>query len=114
VKEHFLLVSILAVGCASPMTAMRDDNRRLNQTVTDLRADRRAHERKLRDLQRQVDKLRAQTVTAAVDGVPTLPVEVATPDRPASTSDRVSRPSPRTAKRSSMKRRRRQARDARR
>lgn len=85
-KEHFLLVSILAVGCASPMTAMRDDNRRLNQTVTDLRADRRAQERKLRDLQRQVDKLRAQAVTAAVDGLPNLPVEVATPDRPASPS----------------------------
>ena len=46
---------LLVIGCASPMSAMRDDNRRLNTTVTELRADRRAQDRKLRDLQHQLD-----------------------------------------------------------
>ena len=41
------------------MSAMRDDNRRLNTTVSELRADRRSQDRKLRDLQHQLDKLRA-------------------------------------------------------
>ena len=81
-KGHALWL-LLAVGCASPVTALRDDNRRLNKTVSDLRTDRRAQERKLRDFQRQLDLVRAQVVTATIDGsMPTLPVEVAMPDRP--------------------------------
>ncbi|MBA3391614.1 MAG: tol-pal system protein YbgF [Deltaproteobacteria bacterium] len=70
----------LVVGCASPLTAVREDNKRLTQTVTGLRADRRAQDRKVRDLQRQLDSLRAQIVTSVVDGsMPSLPVEVAAP-----------------------------------
>jgi len=70
----------LVVGCASPMSAMRDDNKRLSKTVAELRGDRRTQERKLRDLQRQLDLLRAQVATAVIDGAPpSLPVEVAGP-----------------------------------
>jgi tol-pal system protein YbgF len=74
-RAHCLCLS-LVVGCASPMSSMRDDNRRLNDTVTELRGDRRAQDRKLRDLQHQLDELRART--AALD-VPALPVVVAAP-----------------------------------
>jgi tol-pal system protein YbgF len=76
---------VLVAGCASPMSAVKDDNRRLSQTVTELRADRRAQDRKLRDLQRQLDQVRAQIVTSALDGAPALPVEVATPTQSAPT-----------------------------
>lgn len=61
------------------MSALRDDNRRLNDTVAELRAERRAQDRKVRDLQHQLDKLRADRVTAAVGAMPSLPVEVAAP-----------------------------------
>ena len=65
------------------MSAMRDDNRRLTQTVSELRTDRRTQERKIRDLQRRLDLLRAQAVTAVMEGsMPSLPVEVATPPAP--------------------------------
>ncbi|MEO8700988.1 MAG: tol-pal system protein YbgF [Kofleriaceae bacterium] len=59
--------------------------------MSELRTDRRSQERKLRDLQRQLDQARAQVVTATVDGsMPSLPVEVTGPDRPApSTAGRV-------------------------
>lgn len=71
---------LVAVGCASPMSALKEDNRRLAQTVSELRAERRAQERRLRDLQRQLDLARAQLVSAAAGGaVPELRVEVATP-----------------------------------
>jgi tol-pal system protein YbgF len=72
---------LLVIGCGSPMSAMRDDNRRLNQTVTELRVDRRAQDRKLRDLQHQLDQLRATQVAAADGSMPQLPTEVATPPR---------------------------------
>ena len=59
---------------------MRDENRRLQQTVGDLREDRRLQDRKLRDLQRQLDEVRAKVATAVIDGtVPSLPVHVAEP-----------------------------------
>src|SRR5688500_11012523 len=77
------------VGCASPMSAMRDENRRLQQTVGDLREDRRTQDRKLRDLQRQLDEIRAKVATAVIGPIPSLPVEVATPT--ASTSNPNSR-----------------------
>ena len=71
---------LLSVGCASPMGALKEDNRRLAQTVSELRAERRAQERRLRDLQRQLDLARAQLVTGSVDGaMPELRVEVAAP-----------------------------------
>ena len=63
------------------MSALRDDNRRLHKTVTELRTDKRSQERKLRDLQRQLDLVRAEVVSAQVDlsVPPSLPVEVAAP-----------------------------------
>ena len=67
---------LLVVGCATPMSSLRDDNRRLNDTVTELRSDRRAQDRKLRDLQHQLDELRGD---AATRDVPALPVVVAVP-----------------------------------
>jgi len=57
------------------MSSVRDDNRRLTQTVMDLRADRRMQDRKLRDLQHQLDELKH----GGDAGVPVLPVEVAAP-----------------------------------
>jgi tol-pal system protein YbgF len=70
---------LLVIGCASPMSAMRDDNRRLSNTVSELRADRRAQDRKLRDLQHQLDKVRETQVAAVMASLPQLPVEVAAP-----------------------------------
>lgn len=70
---------LLAVGCASPMSSLREDNRRLNETVAELRAERRAQDRKLRDLQHQLDKLRAERVSSLLSAPPSLPVEVAAP-----------------------------------
>jgi len=62
------------------MASLREANRRLTQTVTDLRADRRIQDRKLADLRHQLDELRAKVVTGGLDGaVPMLPVEVARP-----------------------------------
>jgi len=80
----------VCIGCASPMSAMRADNRRLTQSVSELRTERRAQERKLRDLQRQLDQAREKVIAATIEGAPQLPVEVATPDRPPpSTTSRV-------------------------
>jgi len=79
--KRIVLVLPLVIGCASPMKAMREDNRRLTHTVTELRTDRRNQDRKIRDLQHQLDELRAQMVGSVVDGTapPPLRVEVAAP-----------------------------------
>jgi tol-pal system protein YbgF len=70
------------------MSAMRDDNRRLNETVTELRSDRRAQDRKVRDLERKLDDLRAKQATDTAASVPVLPVEVvAPPSAPAAAPD---------------------------
>jgi len=66
------------------MASLREDNRRLAQTVTELRADRRIQDRKLADLHHQLDELRAKAATGGLAGgldgsVPILPVEVARP-----------------------------------
>jgi tol-pal system protein YbgF len=59
------------------MSGLRDDNRHLTQTVSELRTERRVQDRKVRDLQHQLDELRA---TTSVSGsVPVLPVEVMAP-----------------------------------
>lgn len=67
---------LLVAGCASPMSSLRDDNRRLNDTVSELRSDRRAQDRKLRDLQHQLDELKSHS---SASDVPALPVVVASP-----------------------------------
>jgi tol-pal system protein YbgF len=70
---------LLAVGCATPASALREDNRRLSDTVSDLRNDRRSQDRKLRDLQHQVDELRSKAASEPLGPVPALPVEVVGP-----------------------------------
>lgn len=56
------------------MTTLREDNRQLTQTVSELRAQRRTQDRKVRDLQHQLDEARANGA-----GMPALPVEVVAP-----------------------------------
>jgi tol-pal system protein YbgF len=73
------ILMVLLVGCTTPMSAMRADNKRLSQTVEELRDDKRAQDRKLKDLQHQLDKLRADKVTALVSSMPPLREEVAGP-----------------------------------
>jgi tol-pal system protein YbgF len=73
------LSMVLLVGCTTPMSALRDENKQLVRTVEELRTDRRAQDRKLKDLQRQLDKLRADKVTSMMASMPPLPVEVAGP-----------------------------------
>ncbi|MFN0252257.1 MAG: tol-pal system protein YbgF [Kofleriaceae bacterium] len=73
------LCVLLLVGCASPVKALREDNRRLDKEVTGLRDERRAQDRKMRDLQHQLDKLRADKVSSLVAQMPSLPVEVVGP-----------------------------------
>lgn len=68
---------MLVAGCTAPISSLRDDNRRLNDTVAELRSDRHAQDRKLRDLQHQLDELRAHAAGDPV--VPPLPVVVAAP-----------------------------------
>jgi tol-pal system protein YbgF len=70
---------VLVVGCASPASALREDNRRLTETVTELRSERRAQERELRDLQHQLDDVRAKLASPSSEAPPPLPIEVAAP-----------------------------------
>jgi tol-pal system protein YbgF len=72
------LCLVLVAGCATPMSSLRDDNRRLGDSVAELRSDRRAQDRKMRDLQHQLDELRAHA-PAGEPAVPPLPVVVAAP-----------------------------------
>jgi tol-pal system protein YbgF len=59
------------------MATLREDNHRLNETVTDLRAERRAQDRKIRDLEHQLSLLEVKAV--APETMPQLPVEVVAP-----------------------------------
>ncbi len=63
------------------MQALREDNHKLSQQVAELRADRRAQDHKIRDLEHQVSLLQATGMTA--ETVPPLPVEVVAPAAPA-------------------------------
>ena len=75
----FALVVLTGTGCATQSQTLRAENRKLDQTVTELRDDRRAQDRKLRDLEHQLDQLRATQVSAAISTVPPLPVEIVGP-----------------------------------
>jgi tol-pal system protein YbgF len=86
---HYLCLCLClgpVVGCATPASSLRDDNRRLAQTVTDLRTDRRTQERKLRDLQHQLDEAKGNRAAVLAAEVPVLPVEVAGPAAPPATA----------------------------
>ena len=72
------------------MSSMRADNQRLTRTVEELRANRRVQERKLRDLQHQLDEAHAKLASTVMDGpIPQLPVEVAGPTASAAEGSRV-------------------------
>jgi tol-pal system protein YbgF len=80
--DHFAVTTriacclLLAGACATPMSSLRADNRRLTQNVDELRADRRAQDRKIKDLEHQLAI--AKSSQTAPD-VPQLPVEVMAP-----------------------------------
>jgi len=59
------------------MTAMREDNKRLSQSVAEMRAERRAQDRKIRDLELQLAMIKEKAPRS--DAVPQLPVEVVAP-----------------------------------
>jgi tol-pal system protein YbgF len=77
--RHMSVAFVVLAGCATPATALREDNHKLTQTVTDLRDDRREQDQKLRDLEHQIDQMRAQQVANTMATVPVLPVEVVGP-----------------------------------
>jgi tol-pal system protein YbgF len=60
------------------MSALRADNHRLGQEVAELRADHRAQDRKIRDLEHQLTLAKAKQVAEPAP-VPQLPVEVVAP-----------------------------------
>ena len=87
--RHTIWVVLLAsVGCASPMSALRADNRRLNSEVVELRADHRAQDRKIRDLEHELAL--AKERTAADAPVPVLPVETLAPPATANAGNGLS------------------------
>lgn len=71
---------LLAGGCATPMSSLRADNRRLSQNVSELRADRRAQDRKIKDLEHQLALAKQNQPVA---DMPQLPVEVVGVAKPA-------------------------------
>jgi tol-pal system protein YbgF len=81
-----LLLAALTPGCASQLSEVRHDNRRLSGDVAILRAEARADQHTIHDLKNQVFVLRDKLETAQVEagrapgGVPRLPVEVLGPD----------------------------------
>jgi tol-pal system protein YbgF len=77
ITRHVFWVALATVGCASPVKALRQDNRKLTQQVEVLRADRREKDRKLRDLEHQLAEIKAASTT--IETLPTLPVEVVAP-----------------------------------
>lgn len=74
-NTRLIWIFLPAIGCATPMTSLREDNHRLEQSVEELRADRRAQERKMRDLEHQL----ALAKDKQAPDVPQLPVEVIAP-----------------------------------
>lgn len=77
ITRHLFWIALASVGCASPVKTLREDNRRLSKSVTELRADRRVQDRKIRDLEHQLAKVKA--ANAMIEPVPSLPVEVVAP-----------------------------------
>lgn len=81
--DHFVVSTRIAscvllvagMGCATPMSSLRADNRRLSSDVSELRADRRAQDRKIKDLEHQLALEKEQQPA----DVPQLPVEVVGP-----------------------------------
>jgi tol-pal system protein YbgF len=64
------------MGCATPMSTLRAENRKLFTDVSELRADRRMQDRKIKDLEHQ---LALAKENQPLGDVPQLPVEVMGP-----------------------------------
>ncbi len=79
ITRHALWVVLASVGCATPMTALREDNKRLTTSVAEMRADRRIQDRKIRDLENQLALDKTKAPAARNEAVPQLPVEVVAP-----------------------------------
>ncbi len=54
VITRICLVIAAAGGCASPMSQLKTENRQLTVELVELRADHRAQDRKIRDLEHQL------------------------------------------------------------
>jgi tol-pal system protein YbgF len=79
VITRICLVIAAAGGCASPMSQLKTENRQLTTELTELRADHRAQDRKIRDLEHQLAMQKEQDVHDVGPDMPKLPVEVVTP-----------------------------------
>lgn len=89
-----LLLASALTGCAGPASQLRKDRARLDEDVSQLRADLRREKRKRRDLETENlvlrDKLETYQVGAGrVGDVPSLPVEVLGPDEESPASDEL-------------------------
>jgi tol-pal system protein YbgF len=78
ITRHVFWVVLASVGCATPMKSLREDNRRLNQSVAEMRAERRAQDRKIRDLEMQLAMTKKDGKRGS-DPLPQLPIEVVAP-----------------------------------
>ena len=93
VLAAFLLAAAVT-GCAGPAAQLRREQARLDEDITELRADLRRERRRTRDLETENlvlrDKLETYQVGAGrVGDVPTLPVEVLAPDEEMAPGDEV-------------------------
>jgi tol-pal system protein YbgF len=71
-------------GCASQLSMVKSDNARLRTMVTELRADKRRAERRVRELEGELADYRGDDAPdRGRASAPVLPVEVLTPDAPA-------------------------------
>jgi tol-pal system protein YbgF len=61
------------------MTALREDNRRLSLSVAEMRAERRAQDRKIRDLEMQLAIEKKDGKRDSAEPLPQLPIEVVAP-----------------------------------
>ena len=61
------------------MKSLREDNRRLNQSVAEMRAERRAQDRKIRDLEMQLAMMKKSGDKTSSAPLPQLPIEVVAP-----------------------------------
>jgi tol-pal system protein YbgF len=83
----YALVAVACVagaGCASQLSMVKAENHRLKAQVTQLRADKRRADRKVRELENELAVQNDRSDTAAVarvrTGAPVLPVEVMAPE----------------------------------
>jgi tol-pal system protein YbgF len=77
------VATLTSAGCASQLSIVKAENKRLRAQVTDLRADKRRAERKTRELENELALLDERDDTRAIGkartGRPVLPVEVMAP-----------------------------------